>query len=36
MDIIATENKHTSGLYTKQPLIIVRGQGASLWDIKRE
>jgi acetylornithine/LysW-gamma-L-lysine aminotransferase len=33
MDIIATENKHTSGLYTKQPLIIVRGQGASLWDI---
>ena len=32
MDIIATENKHTSGLYTKQPLIIVRGQGASLWD----
>ena len=33
MDIIAIENKHTSGLYTKQPLIIVRGQGASLWDI---
>ena len=32
MNIIATENKHTSGLYTKQPLIIVRGQGASLWD----
>jgi acetylornithine/LysW-gamma-L-lysine aminotransferase len=33
MDIIATENKHTSGLYTKQPLIIVRGQGASRWDV---
>ena len=32
MDIISTENKHTSGLYTKQPIIIVRGQGASLWD----
>jgi LysW-gamma-L-lysine/LysW-L-ornithine aminotransferase len=32
MDIIATENKHTSGLYTKQPIIMVRGQGASLWD----
>ena len=32
MDIIETENKHTSGLYTKQPIIIVRGQGASLWD----
>ena len=33
MDIITTENKHTSGLYTKQPIIIVRGQGASLWDV---
>ena len=33
MDIIATENKHTSGLYSKQPIIIVKGQGASLWDI---
>jgi LysW-gamma-L-lysine/LysW-L-ornithine aminotransferase len=33
MDIISAENKHTSGLYTKQPIIIVRGQGASLWDI---
>lgn len=32
MDIIETENKHTSGLYTKQPIIMVRGQGASLWD----
>ena len=32
MDIISTENAHTSGLYTKQPIIIVRGQGASLWD----
>lgn len=32
MDIIATENKHTSGLYSKQPVIIIRGQGASLWD----
>jgi LysW-gamma-L-lysine/LysW-L-ornithine aminotransferase len=33
MDIIATENKHTSGLYSKQPIVIVRGQGASLWDV---
>jgi acetylornithine/LysW-gamma-L-lysine aminotransferase len=33
MDIISTENKHTSGLYMKQPIIIVRGQGASLWDV---
>jgi acetylornithine/LysW-gamma-L-lysine aminotransferase len=31
MDIIESENKHTSGLYTKQPIIFVRGQGASLW-----
>lgn len=33
MDIIATENKHTSGLYNKQPIVIERGLGASLWDI---
>ncbi len=32
MDIISTETQHTSGLYTKQPIVIVRGQGASLWD----
>lgn len=30
--IIETENKHTSGLYTKQNFVIVRGQGATLWD----
>ena len=33
MDIIGIENKHTSGVYTKQPFAIVRGQGALLWDI---
>jgi LysW-gamma-L-lysine/LysW-L-ornithine aminotransferase len=32
MDIINIENLHTSGLYTKQPIIFVRGKGASLWD----
>ncbi len=32
MDIISIENRHTSGLYLKQPLIMVRGQGACLWD----
>lgn len=32
MDIISTEDRHTSGLYTKQPIIFVRGRGASLWD----
>lgn len=33
LDIIATESKHTSGLYAKQPLVIVRGAGALLFDI---
>jgi acetylornithine/LysW-gamma-L-lysine aminotransferase len=32
MNIIDIENKHTSGLYTKQNFAIVRGQGALLWD----
>jgi LysW-gamma-L-lysine/LysW-L-ornithine aminotransferase len=32
MNIIDIENKHTSGLYTKQNFAIVRGQGATLWD----
>lgn len=31
-NIIEIENKHTSGAYAKQPLVIVRGQGASLFD----
>jgi acetylornithine/LysW-gamma-L-lysine aminotransferase len=31
-EIIDTENKHTSGVYAKQTLTIVRGQGASLFD----
>ena len=26
------ESEHTSGLYTKRPMTIVRGQGATLWD----
>jgi acetylornithine/LysW-gamma-L-lysine aminotransferase len=33
LDIIQAEDRHTSGLYAKQPLVIVRGQGASLWDM---
>jgi acetylornithine/LysW-gamma-L-lysine aminotransferase len=32
-EIIEIESRHTSGLYTKQPIIFVRGQGALLWDI---
>jgi acetylornithine/LysW-gamma-L-lysine aminotransferase len=26
------ENGHTSGVYTKRPLVIVRGEGARVWD----
>ena len=32
MNIIETENKHTSGVYVKQNFAIVRGSGASLFD----
>lgn len=32
MDIFALENAHSSGLYAKRPIAIVRGQGALLWD----
>ena len=31
-EITEIENKHTSGVYVKQGLTIVRGQGASLFD----
>ena len=31
-NIIEIENKHTSGVYAKQSLAIVRGQGALLFD----
>src|SRR5512147_1756486 len=33
MNIVETENKHTSGVYAKQTLTIVRGKGASLFDV---
>lgn len=32
-DIIEIENKYTSGTYAKQSIVIVRGQGASLFDM---
>lgn len=32
MTIQDTENQFTSGLYTKRPIAIVRGAGATLWD----
>jgi acetylornithine/LysW-gamma-L-lysine aminotransferase len=31
-DIEAREERHTSGLYQKRPLAIVRGEGATVWD----
>jgi acetylornithine/LysW-gamma-L-lysine aminotransferase len=30
--IIAAETAHTSGVYPKRPVAIVRGEGARLWD----
>jgi [amino-group carrier protein]-gamma-(L-lysyl/L-ornithyl)-L-glutamate aminotransferase len=30
--IVEMESAHTSGVYTKRPVAIVRGQGARLWD----
>src|SRR5215213_11438704 len=30
--IIAAETAHTSGVYPKRPIAIVRGAGARLWD----
>lgn len=32
MNSIEIESQFTSGLYTKRPIAIVRGQGARLWD----
>jgi len=31
-EIIAAESLHTSGVYPKRPIAIVRGEGARLWD----
>ena len=31
-EIIALEDRHDSGVYNKQPLVLMRGQGARLWD----
>ncbi len=33
MNIVETENQYTSGVYAKQSLTIIRGQGASLFDV---
>jgi acetylornithine/LysW-gamma-L-lysine aminotransferase len=31
-EIIGLEDRHDSGLYPKQPLVLVRGEGARVWD----
>lgn len=31
-EIMELEDAHTSGVYSKRPIAIVRGQGARLWD----
>ena len=31
-EIIALEDRHDSGVYAKQPLVLVRGEGARVWD----
>jgi acetylornithine/LysW-gamma-L-lysine aminotransferase len=31
-ELIALENRHDSGLYLKKPLLLVRGEGARVWD----
>ena len=30
--IIELEDCHGSGVYSKQPIVLVRGEGARLWD----
>ncbi|MCX7045305.1 MAG: acetylornithine/succinylornithine family transaminase [Candidatus Sumerlaeota bacterium] len=32
MNTIELEEKYTSGVYAKRPLVVVRGQGAHIWD----
>jgi acetylornithine/LysW-gamma-L-lysine aminotransferase len=32
MNVQELESQYTSGLYTKRPITIVRGEGARLWD----
>jgi acetylornithine/LysW-gamma-L-lysine aminotransferase len=32
VDLRSLEDQHTSGVYTKRPLMVVKGAGARLWD----
>lgn len=31
-EIIALEDRHETGVYAKQPIVLVRGDGARVWD----
>ena len=31
-DIFEIESSHSSGVYAKHPIAIVRGEGARVWD----
>jgi acetylornithine/LysW-gamma-L-lysine aminotransferase len=33
-ELTGLEDRHASGVYSKRPLVMVRGEGASLWDIQ--
>lgn len=33
-EVIALEEQYGSGVYAKQPIVLVRGQGARVWDIE--
>ena len=33
-ELVALENRHGSGVYPKQPIVLVRGEGARVWDVE--
>ena len=35
-EILELEQKHLANVYAKKDLIIVKGQGANLWDINNK
>jgi LysW-gamma-L-lysine/LysW-L-ornithine aminotransferase len=36
MNLFEKESTYTSGLYTKHPIMFVKGSGASLWDVNNK
>lgn len=33
-ELVALEDRHGSGVYPKQPIVLVRGEGARVWDVE--